>query len=82
MKITKDILYTKLEQLNALVGKEAFKIYSCYGAYTLLFAENDNQVFNCGYIPAKDLYNRMEAFYKGITSVHYVGCGEYKMNVN
>ena len=47
-----------------------YHISQCYGGYCLHQMVNKhggvNDVFNCGHIPARDLYNRIKAYMDGL----------------
>lgn len=55
-------------RFNANIGH--YHIGQAYGGYSLEQVSNTsggiNSVFNCGYVPARDLYNRIQGMFAGI----------------
>lgn len=77
MRITEKILESRVAYLNKLAGFENAK-YSTVGAYVVSYAYGGvslheycnkhggiHDVFNCGHIPKRELYDRINAFMSG-----------------
>ena len=85
MRITEKMLQCRVDYLNKLSGFENHK-YSQIGSYALSFAYGGvslhkygnecggvHNVFNCGYITKRDLYDRINAFISGYTEIKLKG---------
>lgn len=74
-RITRGMLDKACERINSEVNGN-FHIDCAYGGFALYQTANEmggvSATFNCGYIPARDLYNRMIAFLDGIRAAREV----------
>ena len=79
MRITQRDLENKLNRINKIAGFDN-PTYSTIGAYCLDYAYGGvelhqycnehggiNDVFRCGHIPKRELYNLMSAYESGLT---------------
>ena len=78
-RITERQLEIMTERLNEIVGFDENVKYSTIGAYTISYAYGGvslhqyvnehgaiKDVFSCGHIPKRDLYNRIMAYMEGM----------------
>jgi len=69
-RITVKDLERQITIINRITG-ECYNLGSAYGGYRL--ERNGQCVLNCGYIPKRDLYNRIDSFIYGLETRVKIG---------
>jgi hypothetical protein len=64
--ITKKMLDAKIEYINRLDPGKNYELSMQYGGYSLTKKGGSVNVFNCGHIPRRALYDRLNAYIEGI----------------
>ena len=71
-QVTIEMLESKVTWLNELtkdIRKDKYSLSKAYSGISLTNEQGNTSPLGCGHITKRDLYNRLDAFIKGVESV-------------